>query len=366
MSDILMQYILNGKLYDIVKAPIINKLSEYIFIFLLYGIGYAVSSILGKKQPDILSDIKAGKMVICNRSDNIFCRELLKETMVCIWDLLYGILGIPFVMLGVLWLENGLCDLVEINESLAMFIFMFSAFIILYMSINCKRVLWIIGIILYIIGVYIKSIRIKILVIELISIATCTFICFGVYKYIIYKNKNIDKCQRLIKILKYLSGVIIVHLYFLNRVISDKGYSMWIDIWIIITLIECGVVLIKKAVKPEISETNLYLKNNRKVEIKKLIACDNNTMMYVTIDDTRKLISADEVIYISQAYAIKNAKYKKRDSQVSCLFCYGKRKLFNKYIIDKNKWVKLYDNNEKTMYMVYYTKINEIRKEKSI
>lgn len=89
-------------------------------------------------------------------------------------------------------------------------------------------------------------------------------------------------------------------------------------------------------------------------------------MMYVTIDDTRKLISADEVIYISQAYEIKNAKYNKRDSQVSCLFCYGKRKLFNKYIIDKNKWVKLYDNNEKTMYMVYYTKINEIRKEKSI
>ena len=81
-------------------------------------------------------------------------------------------------------------------------------------------------------------------------------------------------------------------------------------------------------------DTNKKIENidNRKVEIKKLIACDNNTMMYVTIDDTRKLISADEVIYISQAYEIKNAKYNKRDSQVSCLFCYGKRKLFNKYI----------------------------------
>lgn len=73
MSDILMQYILNGKLYDIVKDSTINKLSEYIFVILLYGIGYAIGLILGKIQPDILSDIKIGKMVICNRADNIFC-----------------------------------------------------------------------------------------------------------------------------------------------------------------------------------------------------------------------------------------------------------------------------------------------------
>ena len=360
MQEISIQYILNSKFYEEVKEAIISKLSNDIFTILLYVMIYMVIILFIEIQPDKWSDIQIGKTVICNRTNAIFCKELLEEMFVCIWDLICGILGIPVILLVVIYLEYSLIAFEKLNENLAFF--MFFGFLVFYISINCKKVHWGIEIFFLIICVYVKTIEIKVLIIEFISIFICAFLCFHVYKYI---DINLNKFEIIIKILKYLSGFIILYLFLLFEIITYKEYDMWINIFIIVTLFESALNIIKRNLSPEIAITNLYRKDNKKVEIKKLVDCDENIMMYITIDNTREFIGREEILYVTQSYSIKNKNIHKKNTQMCCMFCCGECKRFNKYVINKNKWISFYDDDNETIYVVHYTKVKQIKESKN-